>query len=136
MRWLPLLLVLSACSDTVDNDIRAAVTLVANNEGAAEVAAEERLERHGRRAIPTIEAALHTAGVPGRKNLIATLRRIGDEEAVPLLRHVALYDGAPDVRREALWTLKQWGQGGGSRADKARAAVRSVEEQQRAEEHT
>jgi hypothetical protein len=105
------------------------VTLLCNHEGAIVVAAAEHLQRHGRRAIPTIEGAMHTASVPGRKNLILALRQIGDGEAVPLLRHVALYDASAEVQREALWTLKKWAQGQDARAEAARAAVRAVDEE-------
>jgi hypothetical protein len=139
MRSRPLvalcLLVAAACSDAED-DIRANVTLLCNHEGALATAAAERLERHGRRAIPTIEAAMHTATPTGRKNLILALRRIGDVEAVPLLGHVAVYDGSADVRREAEWTLRQWAADGkhADRAARARAAVRTLEETRQAEE--
>jgi hypothetical protein len=77
-----------------------------------------------------------TASPAGRKNLILALRRIGDVEAVPLLRQVALYDVAADVRREAGWTLRQWAAGpaGEERADKARAAVRALDEASGSEE--
>src|SRR5215470_17755458 len=96
-----------ACSDA-DDDIRANVTLLCNHEGALAVAAAEHLQRYGRRAIPTIEAAMHTASPVGRKNLIMALRKIGDEEAVPLLGHIAVQDGSAEVRREAEWTLRGW----------------------------
>ena len=82
---------LAACSDA-DDDIRANVTILCNHEGALATAAAEHLSRYGRRAIPTIEAAMHTANGPGRKNLIMALRKIGDAEAVPLLGHIAVYD--------------------------------------------
>jgi hypothetical protein len=129
------LLLAPACSDA-DDDIRANVTLLCNHEGALAMAAAERLERHGRRAIPTIEAASHTATPSGRKNLILALRRIGDIEAVPLVAHIAARDGSPDVRREAEWTLRQWAADGkhADRAQRARAAVRALEEARQTEE--
>jgi hypothetical protein len=130
-----LLVAAAACND-VDDDIRGNVTLLCNHEGALAMAAAERLERYGKRAIPTMEAAMHTAGTVGRKNLILGLRRIGDVDAIPLLGHIAVYDGSPDVRREAEWTLRQWAADGkrADRADRARAAVRTVEETRHAEE--
>src|SRR5215470_14635693 len=67
------------CSDA-DDQIRASVTIAVNHEGALASAAIEHLKRQGRRALPTIEAALHTAPVPGRLNLIVALRQIGDAE--------------------------------------------------------
>jgi hypothetical protein len=119
----------AACSD-VDDDIRANVRLLCNHEGALATAAAEHLTRVGRRAIPTIEAAMHTASEPGRKNLILALRKIGDAEAAPLLGHVAVHDGSAAVKREAEWTLKQWAADDKQpqRAARAKQALRAVEE--------
>ena len=36
------------------------------------------------------------------------LRRIGDRQAVPILRHFGRYDADETVRREALFTLATW----------------------------
>src|SRR5262245_55985705 len=127
-------LLLFACGDRTENEIRANVTLLVHHEGVEVNQAATRLEKFGVRAIPTIEAAMHTAPVAGRKNLILALRRIGDAEAVPLLRHRALFDPAPDVRREAEWTLKQWAAGEGDRAAKAKAALRAIDEARSAEQ--
>jgi len=135
MRLCPLVaavfLFAAGCNDAED-DIRANVTLLCNHEGALATAAAEHLARHGRRAIPTIEAALHTATPVGRKNLILALRQIGDAEAVPLLGHVAGFDQSPEVRKEAEWTLRKWAgdTAAPARAEKARAAVRTLEETQ------
>jgi hypothetical protein len=118
-----------------DDAIRADVQLLALLDGeAGQSAAAERLVRHGRRALPSVEAALHTAEPPGRKNMILVLRRIGDPDAVPLLRHVALFDAALDVRREAEWTLKSWAAGQDGRAERARAALRELDERRAREE--
>lgn len=118
-----------ACNDA-DDDIRANVTLLCNHEGALATAAADHLARYGRRAIPTIEAAMHTASATGKKNLIFALRRIGDVEAVPLLGHLAQFEPNADVRREAEWTLRQWAADAKQpdRALRARQAVRVVEE--------
>jgi hypothetical protein len=118
-----------ACNDA-DDDIRANVTLLCNHEGALATAAAEHLTRYGRRAIPTIEAAMHTASPTGKKNLILALRKIGDAEAVPLLGHLAQFEPNPDVRREAEWTLRQWAgdDQAKERAARAKQAVRALEE--------
>ena len=128
-------LALGGCDDA-DGDIHANVTLLSQREGALATAAADHLARYGRRAIPTIEAAMHTATPTGRKNLVMGLRRIGDVDAVPLLRHLAIYDPSPDVAREADWTLRQWAadKKAPDRADRARQAVRAVEEARHAEE--
>ena len=124
-----LLAVAPACNDA-DDDIRANVTLLCNHEGALATAAADHLTRYGRRAIPTIEAAMHTASAEGKKNLILALRKIGDAEAVPLLAHIAQFETSPDVRREAEWTLRQWAADGkaADRAARAKQAVRALEE--------
>lgn len=126
---------LAACNDA-DDDIRANVTILVNHEGALATAAAEHLSRYGRRAIPTIEAAMHTANGPGRKNLIMALRKIGDAEAVPLLGHIAVYDPSPDVQREAVWTLKTWAADARypDRAARAKQALRDADEAKKAEE--
>jgi HEAT repeat protein len=117
-----------ACSSSDEDEIRAQVTILVNHEGAQVTAAAEMLAKKGRRAIPTVEAALHTAAPPARKNLILALRKIGDVEAVPLLGHLASYDPSAEVRREAEWTLKLWAGESGERAERARDALRSVDE--------
>jgi hypothetical protein len=125
----------AGCND-VDDDVHANVTLLCNHEGTLAQAAADHLQRYGKRAIPTIEAAMHTASVPGRKNLILALRRIGDVDAVPLLGHIAVTDGSPDVRREAEWTLKQWAADDKAavRAARAKSVLRANDEQRGAEE--
>ncbi len=118
-----------ACNDA-DDDIRANVTLLCNHEGALAMAAAEHLQRYGKRAIPTIEGAMHTASATGKKNLILALRKIGDVEAVPLLGHLAEFEPNADVRREAEWTLRQWAADdkAAERATRAKQAVRRIEE--------
>ncbi len=118
-----------ACNDA-DDDIRANVTLLCNHEGVLATAAADHLARYGRRAIPTIEAAMHTASPTGKKNLILALRKIGDVEAVPLLAHIAQFEESADVRREAEWTLRQWAADAKAKqlAARARQALRTLEE--------
>jgi len=124
---LALALGTAACRSDDGDRIRAEVAFLVSQESEAPAAAE-RVMRHGRRALPYLESALHTTDPRGRKNIILALRRIGDVEAVPLLRHVALFDEAPDVRLEAEWTLQQWAAGKDTRADRAKAALREIEE--------
>jgi hypothetical protein len=117
-----------------DNDlIRTDVEFLAAQEGAEVEPACARVVRHGHAALPPVEAALHTAEPHGRKNLILALHRIGDGDAIPLLRHVALHDAEADVRHEAEWTLRQWAAGKDARAERARAALREIDEQRGSE---
>jgi HEAT repeat protein len=139
--WLRVMFVASlllgvACTDSTEDDIRAHVTLAVHQEGKEALNAVDHLVHYGRRALPTIEAALHTAPPDGRKTLILALRKIGDAESVPLLRQLALYDPAPDVRREAEWTLKGWAAGkpGDPLTEKSREAIRAIDEIKHAEE--
>jgi hypothetical protein len=120
---------IAGCTHQPDDDaVRAEVQNLTLQRGEAALKLADRLTRHGRRALPSIESALHGTDEPGRKNLILALRRIGDADSVPLLLHIAAYDEAEDVRREALWTLKTWAGGSDARAEQARSAVRRVEE--------
>lgn len=129
------LLPLAACSDRTDEEVRGHVALVVNQEGSGVLVAADKLARYGRRAIPTIESAMHTSNATGKKNLILALRKIADPEAVPLLAHVAVHDPAPDVRREAEWTLKQWAATGAAPlAERAKAALRAMDEARSTEE--
>ena len=130
VRILLALCLLAGCSDRTETEARGNVTLLLHQEGAEARAAGERLAKMGRRAIPTIEAALHTADPGGRKSLIVVLRQIGDGEAIPLLRHLAAFDADASVRQEAEWTLKQWAAdaSNGARAEKSKAALRAIDE--------
>ena len=54
----------------------------------------------------------------------------GDVEAVPLLGHMAQFEPNADVRREAEWTLRGWADDAKAkeRAERAKAALRTIEE--------
>jgi hypothetical protein len=129
-----LLLLLCACSASPDEDIRGQLTLLLQQEGVPAQAASAKLVAHGKRAIPMIESAMHTASPAGKKNLISVLRQIGDEAAIPLLGHIAVYEPLEDVRKEALWTLQSWAKEQNPRGEKARAALRTVDESRQREE--
>jgi hypothetical protein len=139
-RHIPLILLLPLCllpapgCSRGDRALQDDVTIVASQEGTVVEQAIARVARRGRRALPPIETALHTASAEGRLNLILALRRIGDIDAVPLLRHLALHDAEDGVRKEAEFTLRQWASSGGARADAARAALRAVEEERKSEQ--
>lgn len=120
----------TGCTRQPDDDpIRAEVQALTLLRGESAIKAAERLARHGRRAIPSIESALHTGDEPARKNLIVALRRIGDGDAVPLLAHLATWDADEGVRKEALWTLRGWAAESDARAARAREALRQLDEQ-------
>jgi hypothetical protein len=135
MRGIVLVVVAAALLGTActrveqrEREIRDEVVIVATRDGVLAERSMAELVRYGRAALPSIEAALPTASSTGRLNLVWALRRLGDAEGVPLLRHVALHDAEEAVRVEAETTLKQWALGVGARAEQARAALRVIAE--------
>jgi hypothetical protein len=107
-----------ACEDTSHGDIGDEINILVRRDDQLVPPATERLAAYRRRAIPQIETALHTSAPTGRLHLIAALERIGDDEAVPVLRQVATYDMTSAVRAAAGDVLAQWA----SRSPEARAA--------------
>ena len=109
-RRLPLLVAVSRsparASPTATSATRSTSSCAATIQLVAP--ATERLARYRRAAIPQIETAMHTAAPNGRLHLVAALDRIGDEEAVPVLRHLAVYDITAEVREAAEGLLTRW----------------------------
>jgi hypothetical protein len=114
---------LGACDDLSHRDIGDEINILVRRDDQLVAPATERLAAYKRRAIPQIETALHTSAPTGRLHLLVALDRIGDEEAVPVLRHVAIYDMTADVRRSAEGILERWASGG---SDRARAALADI----------
>src|SRR5262245_51930949 len=109
MRRIALALLLFAdCEDGRYREIGAEITILAQRTDSFVPAATQRLARFGRRALPQIEIALHTASPTGKLNLIRALETIGDREAVPILRHFAAHDAAPEVREACVALLRRW----------------------------
>jgi hypothetical protein len=116
------------CEDTSYRSIGAEIRTLIRDTAGAEEAAVSRLGAFGRRAIPQIEIALHTAPERGRLRLFATLERIGDAEAIPILRHFAVYDGSAAVREALEAVLVKWGAASDPRSERARQALDQVRE--------
>jgi hypothetical protein len=93
-----LLLLTAACEDRSYRDIGADLRVVTSRDDAFVPGAMARLVGRGRRAIPQIETALHTASPAAKLRLLQVLERIADPEAAPLLRHCARWEEAPEVR--------------------------------------
>jgi len=110
------------CEDVSHRDIGDEINILTRRNDALVPPATERLAAYGRRAVPQIETALHTAAPTGRLHLIEALEKIGDDESIPVLRHVAVYDVRQDVREAAEKLLARWAAAGGRRAERARAA--------------
>ena len=118
-----------ACEDTSYKDIGAEITVLARRSQDPRVdGARKRLVAFGPAAIPQIETALHTAQERGRLHLVAALQDIGDPEAIPVLRHLAVYDSSSEVRAAAEAVLKGWSAANDARAERARPALARVEE--------
>lgn len=124
--WIALLA--ASCAGDVREGVLAQDAESVASASAQGEAAMARLVAVGRPAIPAIETALYAARIEGRLDLIVTLRRIGDGEAIPLLLHRARRDEDERVRKEAEWTLRGWAGGKGERAVRARRALRALEE--------
>jgi hypothetical protein len=125
----------AGCDDLTHRDIGDEINILIRRNDQLVGPATERLAAYGRKAIPQIETALHTAAPPGRLHLCTALDRIGDGEAVPVLRQTAVYDVRPEVREAARATLLRWAaSGAGARADRARAALEAVARKQAAGE--
>lgn len=116
-----------ACEDQSYRRIGGEINvLVRRSRDAQAEPARARLVGYGRRAIPQIETALHTAPERGRLHLIAALEAIGDGEAAPILRHCAVYDTSDEVRAACDSTLAGWAAAGGTRGEQARAAIARI----------
>jgi hypothetical protein len=110
---------LAACEETNHRDIGDEINILIRRDDQLVGPATDRLVKYRRAAIPQIETAMHTSAPPGRLHLIAALERIGDSEAVPVLRHVAVFDITAEVRDVAEKVLSRWA---AATDDKPRAA--------------
>jgi hypothetical protein len=108
----------TACEDGSHGDIGDEINILIRRNDALVPPAMDRLAAFKRSAIPQMETSLHTAAPAGRLHLITVFARIGDSEAVPILRHVALFDVTPEVRVAAESVLTRWA---GDTTDRARA---------------
>ena len=82
----------AACEGTNHRDIGDEINILIRRNDQLVAPATERLAKYRRAAIPQIETAMHTSAPSGRLHLIAALDKIGDGEAVPVLRHIADFD--------------------------------------------
>lgn len=119
-----------ACEETAHRDIQDEINILTRRDDALVPPATERLARIGKLAIPQIETALHTAAPTGRIHLIAAFDRLGDADAIPVLRHFAVYDVRSEVRQACTDLLARWASGPTEtspairgRAERAQAAM-------------
>jgi hypothetical protein len=122
------LLLAGGCEDQSYREIGGEIGILTKRNDALVATATARLKRHGAHALPPIETALHTASETGRGNLIEALHAIGDAEAVPILRHFAVYDTSPALRAACESVLTAWSGGPDARGAAAKAALARVAE--------
>jgi hypothetical protein len=116
-----------ACEDVSHRDIGDEINILVRRNDALVPPATERLAKYRRAALPQIETALHTAAPSGRVHLVTALERIGDAEAIPVLRHLAVFDTSAEVRDATESLLRRWSsEGAGPRAEQARTALGEV----------
>jgi hypothetical protein len=134
MRRLILIgLVLTACEDRSYRDIGGEINILTQRSDALVPPALRRLARFGRRAIPQIEIALHTASRSGKVNLVHALDATGEPEAASILRHFAVYDPEPDVRSACEEVLGAWAKRPPLAAAATQALARIAEKRARGE---
>jgi len=125
------LLALPGCDDRSYRDIGAAIDVLAKKSGELPGPAIDRLRKIGRRAVPQIETAMHTAAPRGKVNLVSALAAIGEPESAAILQHFALYDKSPEVRAACEDLLAQWAAGGDRKSQPAQQAIARVQEKRK-----
>jgi hypothetical protein len=125
------LLVLPACDDRSYRQIGAAIDVLTKKNNELPGPAIERLRHLGRRAVPQIETAMHTASARGKVNLVAALAAIGEPESAAILQHFAVYDANPEVRTTCEEVLAKWANGNDPKALPAKQAIARIAEKRR-----
>jgi hypothetical protein len=130
--WVLLALwLLPACDDRSYREIGGAIDVLTKRSNDLPGPALERLRKIGRRAVPQIETALHTASARGKVNLVAALAAIGEPESTAILQHFAVYDAHPEVRSACEELLAKWAAANDPRTAPAKLALARVEEKRR-----
>lgn len=124
---LAALLALPGCDDKSYRDIGAAINVLTKKKEDLPGPAIGRLGKIGRRAVPQIETAMHTASQRGKVNLVSALEAIGEPESVAILQHFAAYDTSPEVRAACDELLSKWSKRGDGLAKPAQQAIARVQ---------
>jgi hypothetical protein len=131
LSFLLVVLNLPACDDQSYRDIGAAINVLAKKSDELPGPAITRLKQVGRRAVPQIETAMHTAAPRGKVNLITALAAIGEPESTAILQHFAVYDKSPEVRAACEDLLAQWAASGDRKSQPAQQAIARVQEKRK-----
>jgi len=124
-------LALPACDDRSYRTIGAAINVLSEKTDDLPGPAIERLRKIGRRSVPQIETALHTASPRGKVNLVSALAAIGEPESAAILQHFAVYDKNPEVRIACEEVLAKWAAGNDARTAAAKLAIARIAEKRR-----
>ena len=131
-RLIPLfvfaLLALPGCDDRSYREIGAAIHVLAKKNDEMPGPAIARLKQIGRRAVPQIETAMHTAAPRGKVNLVAALAAIGDPESTAILQHFAVYDKSPEVRAACEDLLSHWAASNDHKSQPAQQAIARIQQ--------
>jgi hypothetical protein len=125
------LLVLPVCDDHSYREIGGAIDVLTKKTNELPGPAVERLGKIGRRAVPQIETAMHTASARGKVNLVSALATIGEPESAAILQHFAVYDANPEVRTACEEVLTKWAAASDGRTQPAKRAIARIAEQRR-----
>ena len=129
--WLAVGLLLPACDDRSYREIGGAIDVLTKKSGELPGPAIERLRKIGRRAVPQLETAMHTASPRGKLNLVSALAAIGEPESAAILQHFAVYDTNLEVRTACEQVLAQWAAAGDRRAPPAKQAIARIDEKRK-----
>ncbi len=121
----------AACDDRSYREIGGAIDVLVEKSNDLPGRAIERLRRIGRRAVPQIETAMHTASARGKVNLVAALDAIGEPESATVLQHFAVYDKSAEVRQACEDVLAKWAAAGDRRAAPSNQAIARIAEKRR-----
>jgi hypothetical protein len=119
------------CDDRSYRQIGGAIDVLTKRSSDPPGRAIARLRKIGRRAVPQIETALHTASARGKLHLVAALAAIGEPESAAILQHFALYDTNHEVREACEKLLAKWAAGNDLRAAPATLAIARIAEKRR-----
>jgi len=125
------LLILAGCDDRSYREIGAAIHVLAKKSDELPGPAIARLKQIGRRAVPQIETAMHTASPRGKVNLVTALAAIGEPESTAILQHFAVYDKSPEVRAACEDLLAQWAASQDRKSQPAQQALARVQEKRK-----
>jgi len=128
---LAALFVCPSCDDRSYREIGAAINVLTKASEDLPGTAIERLRKIGRRAVPQIETAMHTASPRGKTNLVSALAAIGEPESAMILQHFAVYDKSPEVRQACEDVLAQWASSSDRKSPPAKQALARVQEKRR-----